>query len=72
MDWKRKLMNWKSVSKFKKFKLKRTSFNIDFILFLRAKTWKLESQNSKCVDHFFWMYDLEKEIKVLEQAKDIL
>jgi hypothetical protein len=33
---KEKLMSWKNISKFKKFKLKRTQFNIDVILFLRA------------------------------------
>ena len=60
-----KLMTWKNISKYKKFKIKRTVFCLDFILFLRAKHWKLKVGNNKCLDSLFWLEDVEFEIKIL-------
>lgn len=63
-----KLMTWKNISKYKKFKIKRTVFCLDFILFLRAKHWKLKVGSHKCLDSLFWLEDVEFEIKILSQA----
>ena len=62
-------MHWKNIPKYKKFKIKRTRFNIELILYLRALHWKLDPGNLKCLDSFY--YATDKEIKIIQEAEEI-
>lgn len=64
-------MHWKNIPKYKKFKIKRTNFNIELILYLRSLHWKLDPFNLKCLDSFYYASDLKNEISIIQEAEEL-
>ena len=56
-----------NIRKYKRFKLKRTKFCIELLAYLRSEFWAF----GQPIEHIFTVASTEREIKVLEKAKEI-